>query len=83
MKHKRFMVEEIVKILRECEGGVSNDEVCCHHNISEQTQYRWKRKYGSMEISEAKYLKSSCGSMFVNDHLLLTFSKKHKTSLQE
>ncbi len=58
MKQKRFKVEEIVKILRECEGGVSNAEVCRQHNISEQTLYRWKRKYGSMEISEAKRLKS-------------------------
>lgn len=57
MRQKRFKVEEIVKILRECEGSVSNVDVCRQHNISEQTLYRWKRKYGGMELSEAKRLK--------------------------
>ena len=57
MRQKRFKVEEIVKILRECEGGLTGVEVCRKHNISEQTLYRWKRKYGGMELSEAKRLK--------------------------
>jgi len=57
MRQKRFKVEEIVKILRECDGELSNTEVCRQHNISEQTLYRWKRKYGNMELSEAKRMK--------------------------
>jgi putative transposase len=58
MKQKRFKVEEIFRIMRECEGGLSGIEVCRKHNISEQTLYRWKRKYGGMELSEAKRTKA-------------------------
>jgi len=58
MKQKRFKVEEIFRILRECEGGLSGIEVCRKHNIFEQTLYRWKRKYGGMELSEAKRTKA-------------------------
>ena len=57
MKKKRFKVEEIIKILREAQGGVAGAEIARRHNISEQTLYRWKRKYGGMEISEARRLK--------------------------
>lgn len=58
MKQKRYKVDEIIKILREFEGGLSGIEVCRLHNISEQTLYRWKRKYGGMELSEAKRMKA-------------------------
>ena len=57
MKKKRFKVEEIIKILREAQDGVTGAEIARRHNISEQTLYRWKRKYGGMEISEARRLK--------------------------
>jgi putative transposase len=58
MRQKRFKVEEIFRILRECEGGLSGIDACRLHNISEQTLYRWKRKYGGMELSEARRMKS-------------------------
>jgi putative transposase len=54
----RFKVEEIFRILRDCQGGLTGIEVCRKHNISEQTLYRWKRKYGGMELSEAKRMKT-------------------------
>ena len=50
---KRFGVEEKIRILREAEGGVSAWEIAGKYNISEQTCYRWKKKYGAMDISEA------------------------------
>ncbi len=58
MRQKRFKIEEIIKILRESEGSLSNAEISRMHNISEQTLYRWKRKYSGMELSDAKRLKS-------------------------
>jgi putative transposase len=58
MQRKRYTISEIIKVLREVEGGQSIAQVCHTHNISEQTYYRWKQKYGGMEISEAKRLKS-------------------------
>lgn len=55
---KRFGVEQKIRILREAEGGVSTSEIAGKYNISEQTVYRWKKKYGAMNISEAKRLKA-------------------------
>jgi len=55
---KRFNEEQIIKILQESESGVKNREICRKHGITEQTFYRWRSKYGGMEISEARRLKS-------------------------
>ena len=57
MKKKRHSVEQIMRILRQAECGQAVQEICREHNISEQTYYRWKRKYGGMEVSEAQRLK--------------------------
>ena len=46
-----------MRILRQAECGQAVQEICREHNISEQTYYRWKRKYGGMEVSEAQRLK--------------------------
>ena len=56
MKKKRHTVEQIIRILREADSGLRNDEVCLMHNISQQTFYRWKRKYESMDLEEAQRL---------------------------
>lgn len=58
MKKKRFSAEEIVKILREAEGGRSVADACRKYNVSEQSFYRWKKKYGGMDIDEAKRAKA-------------------------
>lgn len=55
---KRFTEEQIVRILKEAEDGMVARDVCRKHNISEQTFYRWKSKYGGMEVSEVKRLKA-------------------------
>ena len=57
MKRKRFKEEQIIAILKEAEAGTSIKELVRIHGISEQSYYRWKSKYGGMELSEAKRLK--------------------------
>jgi putative transposase len=57
MKGKRHTTEEKIRILREADGGKSIVELCREKNISEQTFHRWKRKFGMMEIPEARRLK--------------------------
>ena len=49
--------EQFVGILKQSDNGVKTSELCRQHGISEQTLYRWKAKYGSMEVSDAKKLK--------------------------
>ena len=57
MKRKRFTEEEIIGILERSEAGAKNQELCRKHGISEQTFYRWRSKYGGMQVSEAKKLR--------------------------
>ena len=57
MKRKRHKTEEIIKILRKADGEQTVEEVCRDANISEQTFYRWRRKYGRMEMADAKRFK--------------------------
>ena len=57
MKKKRHTTEEIIKILRKADGEQTVEEVCRAANISEQTFYRWRRKYGRMEMADAKRFK--------------------------
>ncbi len=54
---RRFTEEQIIGILREQEAGVTVKEVTRRHGVSEQSFYRWKAKYGGLEVSEARRLK--------------------------
>lgn len=54
---KRFTEAQIIGILKERESGMPVQELLRRHGISEQTYYRWKSKYGGMEVNEAKRLK--------------------------
>ena len=57
MKRKRYSEEKIISILKEHEAGISVPELSRRYEITENTIYRWKSKYGGMEISEAKRLR--------------------------
>jgi putative transposase len=57
MKRKRFTEEQIISILKELEAGARVPDLSRLHNVSEQSIYRWKSKYGGMEVSEAKRLR--------------------------
>ena len=57
MKRKRFTEEQIIGILKQAEAGGSNQEICRKNGITEQTFYRWRSKYGGMQVSDAKRLK--------------------------
>jgi putative transposase len=58
MKHSRFTEEQIIGILREQEAGAATADVCRRHGVSSATFYKWKAKYGGLEVSEAKRLKA-------------------------
>jgi len=58
MKHSRFTDEQIIGILKEQEGGMRTADVCRKHGISEATFYKYKAKFGGMEVSDARKLKA-------------------------
>jgi putative transposase len=58
MKRKRFTEEQIIAVLREQEAGVPTAEVCRKHGVSSATFYKWKAKFGGLEVSDAKRLRS-------------------------
>ena len=58
MKQSRFTEEQIIALLREQGAGAKTAEVCRKHGVSEATFYKWKAKYGGMEVSDARRLKA-------------------------
>ena len=58
MKRSRFSEEQIIGILKEQEAGVSVAELCRKHGMSDASFYKWKARYGGLEVSEARRLKS-------------------------
>jgi len=57
MKGKRYSEEQIIRILREAEAGKSVTQVCREQGVSEWSFYRWRRKFGGMDVSEARRLR--------------------------
>lgn len=58
MKSKRFSEEQIIGILKQAQAGMKIVDLCRQHGISDVTFYNWRSKYGGMEVSEAKRLKT-------------------------
>ena len=57
MKRKQYSEEKIISILKEHEAGASAKELSRRHGVAENTVYRWKSKFGGMEVSEARRLR--------------------------
>ena len=57
MKRKRYTEEQIISILKEHEAGAPVPDLSRRHGVAENTIYRWKSKFGGMEVSEAKRLR--------------------------
>ena len=57
MKRSRFTTEQVIGILKEHEGGTKTADLARRHGVTEHTIYRWKAKYGGMDVSDAQRLK--------------------------
>ncbi len=58
MKRSRFSEEQIIGILKEHQAGATAADLCQKHGVSDATFYKWRSKYGGMEVSDAKKLKA-------------------------
>jgi putative transposase len=58
MKRSRFTEEQIIGILKEHESGVPVADLCRKHGVSDASVYKWKAKYGGMDVNEARRLKA-------------------------
>jgi putative transposase len=58
MRKRRFTEEQIIKVLKEHAAGLSAADVCRKHGISDATFYKWRSRFGGMEVSDARRLKA-------------------------
>lgn len=58
MTRKRYTEEQIIGILKESEAGANTQELCRKHGVSDASFYKWKAKFGGMDVSDARRLKT-------------------------
>lgn len=58
MKRSKFSEEQVVGILREGQRGMTVKALCAKYNISDQTYYKWKRKYGGLEVNDVRKMRA-------------------------
>lgn len=86
MKKSRFTEEQIIKVLKQAEGGTPTKEVCRQHGISIGTFFKWKAKFGGMELNDAKKLraleqensrlKRMCADLMLDNQILKDVNSK-------
>ncbi len=86
MRKSRFTEEQIIKVLKQGEAGVPSKEICRQHGISMGTYFKWKSKFGGMELNDAKKLraleqensrlKRMCADLMLDNQILKDVNSK-------
>jgi len=76
MKRSRFSEEQIIAILKEQENGLPTKNVCRRHGISSATYYKWKSKYGGLNVSDARKLKKLLAEQMLDNAVLKDINAK-------
>lgn len=58
MANRKYTEEQIVNILKESQAGIKTEDICRKYNVSANTFYKWRQRYGGMEVSEMKRLRA-------------------------